>query len=387
MKKDYKINWLNSIFLTLTPIVGIVGTVLLIWHGMVSWPTWILAFVMFSISGFGITLGYHRLFSHRSFKAHPVVRFVLAVLTAGAFQGSVLEWSTDHRDHHRYTDTDKDPYSIRKGFWYAHFGWLLVLDPAKRDFSNVADLAADPVLRFQHKYFIPLAIATGFLLPMAIGALWGNAWAGLLVAGFLRLTINHHSTFAINSICHMFGKRTYSDDQSACDNWVTAILTNGEGYHNFHHQFPIDYRNAVRFYQYDPTKWIIYALSKVGLASDLKRVSDTKILQYRLRFQEKQIELQAQKNPNAFITHLREMVQPVHQRMQSLLVKIDELEKSYKQLKKAKMDYLSGKMEEYRHLVKEHRKKIRVAKQELKHSLAIWSRLIHDKTLKAAVAV
>ena len=387
MKKIKKINWLNSIFLILSPIAGIVGTILLAINGMISWPTWVFAFVLFFACGFTVTVGYHRLFSHRSFKASWIMRFFLAIFGAGTFQGSVLEWCTDHRDHHRYTDTDRDPYSIQKGFWYAHFGWLLVLDPTRRDFKNVEDLMADPILRFQHKYYIPLALLVGLVLPMAIGALWGNALAGLIVAGFLRLTINHHSTFAINSVCHMFGKHTYSDQQTACDNWLTALLTHGEGYHNFHHQFPIDYRNAVRFYQYDPTKWIIYGLSKMGLASELNRVSDTKILQYRLRFQQQQMALHAEKNPYGFITNLRDLMQPVHQRMLGLLEKIDELEKSYQQLKKAKIQYMLGKMAEYRALVKEHREKLRLARQDLKRSLAVWSRLLHDKTLRAAVAI
>jgi stearoyl-CoA desaturase (delta-9 desaturase) len=277
-----KINWLNTLFLVFTPVVGIAGTVLLLVFGWVHWPTWVLAGSMTIVTGLSVTAGYHRLFAHKSYKAHWLVRSIFLLFASAAFEGSVLEWCTDHRDHHRYTDSEKDPYNINKGFWYAHIGWLIMLDPSKRDFKNVTDLMEDPLVRFQHRFFVPLAILMGFIFPAAIAALWGNMLSGLIVAGALRIMLNHHFTFAINSVCHWFGKRVYSERQSARDHWVTALFTFGEGFHNFHHQFPIDYRNGIRAFHFDPTKWLIRALSFVRLTSNLKRVSKDRILHYKM---------------------------------------------------------------------------------------------------------
>lgn len=281
MNLPHKVNWTNTLFLILTPLVGIVGTILLVIFGNVHWPTWLLAGIFAIISGLSVTAGYHRLFSHVSYKAHWIVRLIFMLFGAGTFEGSVLEWCTDHRNHHRYTDTEKDPYNINQGFWYAHIGWLMLLDKNKRDFSNVADLAADPLLSFQNRFFVPLAVIMGFILPTGIAALWGDPLGGLIIAGALQITINHHSTFCINSVCHYFGKRTYSDRQSARDHWFTALFTFGEGFHNFHHQFALDYRNGIRAYDFDPTKWLIWGLSRIGLATDLKRVSADRIMVYK----------------------------------------------------------------------------------------------------------
>lgn len=280
-KNTKKINWVNTVFLIATPIVGIVGTILLCSFGMVKWQTWVFFGVYLFITALAITAGYHRLFAHKAYEAHPVIAFIMTMLGASCFEGSVLEWTTDHRNHHRFVDTEKDPYNINQGFWHAHMGWLIFLDTSKRDFSNVEDLAASKIIRFQHKYFKECATLMGFIVPMLIGALWGNALAGLIIVGALRITFNHHTTFFINSLCHWSGKRPYSLTQTARDNWMTALVTMGEGFHNFHHQFPLDYRNGIRYFHYDPTKWIIFALSKLKLAHNLRRISDEKILAFR----------------------------------------------------------------------------------------------------------
>ena len=170
-----KLNWVNALFLSITPLVGIIGTATLAIQNKISWPTIVLTFVFIVISGLSITCGYHRLFSHCAYQAHRSVRFLFALFGAGAFEGSVLEWCSDHRDHHRYTDTDEDPYNAKRGFWYSHLGWLLYLEPGKRTFENVTELSADPMLRLQHRFYVPIAIFTGFILPMMIGSLWGEA--------------------------------------------------------------------------------------------------------------------------------------------------------------------------------------------------------------------
>lgn len=361
MQKMKKINWLNTIFLIMTPLVGIIGTVILASKGMVMWQTWVLALLFCLAMGFCITAGYHRLFSHRAYKAAWPVRFFFAILGAGAFEGSVLEWSTDHRIHHRYVDTERDPYNIHQGVFHAHIGWLIFLDPSKRDFSNVDELAKDPIVAFQHKYFVPLAILSGFILPMAIGALWGNAFAALIVAGFLRVFFNHHITFLINSLCHCVGKRTYSMEETARDNWVTAFLTLGEGFHNYHHKFPIDYRNGIRFFHFDPTKWLIYGLSLVGLTSNLQRVSDHKILQYKIRAEE------ARLKETALFVEQPGAISTLKEKIFEQIARIERLEKDLFEVKRTK---LKEKIHQYVDQIKR-------AEQELAISLRLWKGLVY----------
>ena len=366
MKKSIHINWTNTLFLTLAPIIGVVGTVILAMHHAIPYQTVLLTLFLVVMGGFSITAGYHRLFSHQTYKASWIVRLILVIFGSATFEGSVLEWCTDHRNHHRYTDhLEKDPYSIKRGFWYAHIGWLFTLNYDKRDFSNVEDLAKDPIVRFQHKYYVYIAVFTGLILPAIIaGVFWGNFWGGLFLAGFLRATITQQFTFCINSICHMFGKQTYSDRITARDHWWTALLTFGEGYHNFHHQFPLDYRNAIRYYQFDPTKWLIYGLSKLGLTSGLKRVSDKKIIEYKLRMDEERLLAEAKNqssvsNRDTLLTQVNNIIAPVKESIQTTLAKVEELEKAYKEFRLA-----------------EQRQKLREARRELKYSLLIWSQMI-----------
>lgn len=283
MKKPKYINWVNVLFFIITPIVGIVGTSILAYKGEIAANTLWLSLFLIIMGGISITAGYHRLFSHASYKASWPVRLVFLLFAASVFEGSALEWGTDHRDHHRYTDTPKDPYNFKQGFWYAHIGWIFTLDLSKREFNNIDDLKKDPLVRLQHKFFLPLAILMGFILPMCIAGLWGNAWGGLIVAGALRMTLTQQMTFCINSVCHYLGKQPYSTRNSSRDNWFTALLTFGEGYHNFHHTFPLDYRNGIRFFHYDPTKWLIRVMKMLGLATHLKTVPKHKIAEYRLK--------------------------------------------------------------------------------------------------------
>jgi stearoyl-CoA desaturase (delta-9 desaturase) len=139
--------------------------------------------------------------------------------------------------------------------------------------ENVKDLYADPLIRFQDRFYLYLAVAVGFGVPTLLAWAWGDPLGGLLWAGFLRLAVQYQATFSINSVAHWIGRRPYSTETSARDSWIAALLTLGEGYHNYHHRFPADYRNGVRIYQFDPTKWWVWLLSKIGLAWDLKRVS------------------------------------------------------------------------------------------------------------------
>lgn len=261
------INWPTTIFMFTTPILAIYGVLTTPFY----WQTYLLAFVCYCISGVGITAGYHRLFSHRSYDAKLPIRLLLIIMGTSAFEMSVFDWSNDHRVHHRYTDTEKDPYNINKGFWWAHMGWLLYKRKEEID-GGIEDLKAQKLLQFQHKYFIPLAFFFGFFVPTLIaGYFWGDWKGGFFIAGILSKVIMLQCTFCINSLAHYIGDATYTDKLSPRDSVITALVTFGEGYHNFHHEFPYDYRNGIKLLAYDPGKWFIAFFSYFGLTYNLKR--------------------------------------------------------------------------------------------------------------------
>ncbi|CAM3713930.1 fatty acid desaturase [Parendozoicomonas haliclonae] len=257
------------------------------WYGFThgfEWYEWATMAVIFMFNGTAITAGYHRLWSHRTYKAHWSLRLWFALWGAMATQNSVLHWASGHRRHHAFVDDDhKDPYSASRGFWFSHIGWMLrPYDDKRDDFSGIRDLQKDSIVMWQHRNYIPLVLATNFGIPALIGFIYGDVVASLLLSGVLRLVLSHHCTFFINSLAHIWGRRPYTDRNSARDNDVLAFFTWGEGYHNFHHIFQTDYRNGVRWWQYDPTKWMIFTASKMGLAWDLRKVSDFRIAKARV---------------------------------------------------------------------------------------------------------
>lgn len=235
--------------------------------------------LLMGVCGISITAGYHRLWSHKTYKAHPVVRFIFAIGGAFALQNDVFHWASEHRRHHQFVDDNaRDPYSAGRGFWFSHIGWILRdYLSGDEDFSNIKDLQQDPILVWQHKNYLALVLLTNIGIPALLGALHGDIIAGLLLGGLLRLVLSQHVTYLINSLAHMWGKQTYSESSSARDNHLLALITYGEGYHNYHHTFQWDYRNGVRWWHYDPTKWLIGLLALVGLTKDLKRCSPAQI--------------------------------------------------------------------------------------------------------------
>lgn len=262
--------WENILALVVTHVLGLAAIAYL---AVVACSPWTLALgtLWFLLCMLSTTGGYHRLFAHRTYRGAASLRLFYLLFGAASGQASAVTWASDHRTHHARTDSDDDPYSIQRGFWWAHVGWLLYRNPAP-DRGNVKDLLADPLLRFQDRFYVPLLVIMGFLAPTLLACAWGDPLGGLLVAGFLRLLVQYHSTFSINSVAHTIGRRPYSTAVSARDSFITALLTLGEGYHNYHHRFPGDYRNGIRFFHFDPTKWWIWLLSKVGVAGGLKRV-------------------------------------------------------------------------------------------------------------------
>jgi stearoyl-CoA desaturase (delta-9 desaturase) len=190
-----------------------------------------------------------------------------------ALQNSALIWSAGHRAHHRYIDDpERDPYCARRGFWFSHIGWMLHDYPSGQpDFGFVRELQNDRLVMWQHRHYLPVALAMNFGVPLLLGWASGDLLGTLLLAGVLRLVVSHHLTFCINSLAHMIGVQPYTDENTARDNAAVALLTFGEGYHNFHHMFAHDYRNGVRWWQWDPTKWLIASLQPLGLTRRLKR--------------------------------------------------------------------------------------------------------------------
>ncbi len=376
MHNKAPINWVNTLFLIITPIVAILGTISIVYTHTLAWQTLVLALFFTIMGGLSITAGYHRLFSHLSYKTVWPIRLIFLLFGAATFEGSVLEWCTDHRNHHRHTDTEKDPYNIRQGFWYAHIGWLIRLDTSKRDFSNVEDLQADPLVRFQHRFFVPIAIFMGFVLPMLLGMLWNDAFGAVIIAGALRITISQHMTFCINSVCHCFGKQKYSSRTSARDNWFTALFTFGEGFHNYHHQFPLDYRNGIRFFHFDPTKWLIRGLSFIGLATELRTINTKRIVQYRIDMDRKRLEDLLSSIQNDIKNNINHVLQPMYQSLMQALARLDELEKAYKQLKTEKINHMKDSMSEYKTKLNEYYEQIQQAKADLKRQLKVWGHLV-----------
>ena len=281
------INWVPAIVLLSTLCLAIAIVPWYLWTHGVGMGVWVAFAILMAWTGLSITAGYHRLWSHKSYEAHPVVKYILLLGATLAVESSVFDWCSGHRSHHRHVDDEyDDPYSSRRGFWFSHMGWMLRKYPSGQyDYKNIPDLKKDKLLALQHKYYGFWVIATNVVVLAMIGWITGDMLGTFLIAGLLRLVLTHHFTFFINSLCHMFGTRPYTDENTARDNGLLAIVTWGEGYHNYHHYFQYDYRNGVKWWQYDPTKWIIGLLAKVGLASNLKRVDDLTIKHAELTMQ------------------------------------------------------------------------------------------------------
>ncbi len=273
------LNAVNVVIFAVLPLATLVLVPLWgVYYGFDAFQ-WLWALAFLYLNGLSITGGYHRLWAHKSYDASPALKWFFAFWGAGALQNSILVWASDHRRHHRHVDdVELDPYSAKRGLWFSHIGWILRnYHGNEPDFSNAADLQRDPIAVWQHKYYVPLTLLMNLGLPLLLGIWHGDIIGTLLLVGLLRLVVNHHVTFFINSLAHFWGTRPYTETNSARDNGFLAFLTYGEGYHNYHHIFQSDYRNGIRWWQWDPTKWMIAACQRIGLARNLNRISDFKI--------------------------------------------------------------------------------------------------------------
>jgi len=277
-------DWTNILFLSLTPVIGVFGTAAYAFKFGVEWWQPVLFLVSYILVGLSVTAGYHRLFAHKGYESHPLVQAFFLFFGAMALQNSVLKWASDHRTHHKYVDKDWDPYSIKRGGLSAHIFWLFYKDGrAAGKYDNVPDLQKNRLVMLQYRFSSWIGILFGLGLPTLVGAAFGHPVGGLLWGGFLRIVVIHHTTFFVNSIAHLYGNRPYTDENSARDNWMLAFVTNGEGFHNFHHKFPSDYRNGIRWFDWDPTKWLIRTLAGLGLARGLRATPRPVIERARLK--------------------------------------------------------------------------------------------------------
>jgi stearoyl-CoA desaturase (delta-9 desaturase) len=369
--KSLPLDWMNIIMLTTVHVVAIGGMALYLpLHGL-SWAALIIGVTLTGLTIFSISAGYHRLFSHRTYEAHPVLRFILLGLGAGSFQNSVLAWAADHRRHHARTDSDLDPYSAARGFWHSHIGWVLrKTDPDIKP-TSIRDLERDPLCVFQHKYYAYVAIAFGIGLPVLLGFLCGDPWGGFIVGGAVRLLISYHATFSINSFAHLVGAQPYSDNSSARDSLFTALISMGEGYHNFHHTFPSDYRNGVRAHQWDPTKWTLRTLAAVGLAKNLRRTSRAAVVRARLRMDERRVPMD-RLSPAA-----RERLQHIRAAIDQALNRWNAIVAQYETIKR-------DATEQAREMMRLLRAELRAVRRELAQAYASWQKLLRSPELAAA---
>jgi stearoyl-CoA desaturase (delta-9 desaturase) len=271
---------------TAVPVLALGLVVWQVWGDFLRWSDVVVFVIMYMATGLGITVGFHRYFTHRSFKTSKPARAVLAVLGSAAIEGPVISWVADHRKHHTFADQEGDPHSPHvdhgvgwrgafKGLLHAHVGWLFIHTQRGLRRRYARDLVDDPIVNFVDRKFVFWAVG-GLLLAFALGwAIGGSLFAGLtglLWGGAVRMLVVHHVTFSINSLCHFFGRRRFeTDDESRNLLWL-APFSFGESWHNNHHAFPTSAEHGLRRWELDPSALVIRALEKVGLVWDVVRV-------------------------------------------------------------------------------------------------------------------
>jgi stearoyl-CoA desaturase (delta-9 desaturase) len=258
-----------------------------LWNSLLHWHDVVVFLLLYMLSGLGVTVGFHRLFTHRSFKTSPALRGVFAVLGSIAIEGPVISWVADHRKHHVFSDRPGDPHSPHvdhgvglrgalRGLAHAHIGWLFIHTQRGNRRRYAPDLLADPVVRFVDRTFVLWAlagIAAAFGLGWLIGGDVTSGLTGLLWGGAVRLLVLHHATFSINSLCHFFGRKRFAtDDESRNLAWL-SLITFGEAWHNNHHAFPTSAAHGLGRREVDISAGVIWLLEKTGLAWDVVRVS------------------------------------------------------------------------------------------------------------------
>jgi stearoyl-CoA desaturase (Delta-9 desaturase) len=260
------------LIIVVAPLLGTVLAIKLLWERAVNWPDLALLVAMYTLTAFGVTIGYHRMLTHRSFRPHPIVKAVFLVLGATSAQGPALEWAATHIKHHAQADREGDPHSPLDGFFHAHMGWF---------FNGMADpnvycrhLVKDPMVVFISRTFwfwVMLSLAVPFLI---------GGWTGLIWGGLVRIFLTQHVSFSVNSICHMFGRREFETNDRSRNEWIVGLLAFGDGWHNNHHAFPRSAFHGLRWWQVDCSGYLIWLLERLGLARDVYRVSPALMARY-----------------------------------------------------------------------------------------------------------
>lgn len=249
------------------PLGGTIFAVTQLWQREIVGVDLVLLIGLYFLTGFGITVGYHRFATHRSFQTGPIVEFALLALGSMAVEGGVLQWSATHWKHHRLADTEGDPHSPLQGLFHAHIGWMFdsrIQGDPQRDAKH---LMTDPVARLADRTSV-LWIAVGLAVPFLV-----DGWRGLIWGGLVRIFLTHHVTWSVNSICHQFGRRTFETPDESRNEWIVGVLALGEGWHNNHHAFPESAFHGLRWYQVDLSGYLIRALERLRLVWGVRRVS------------------------------------------------------------------------------------------------------------------
>ncbi|XP_077999475.1 acyl-CoA desaturase-like [Glandiceps talaboti] len=281
-----KIVWRNVILMSVLHVASVYGIFLL--PGC-HWQTWLFAYTLYCLGALGITAGAHRLWSHRTYKAKWPLRVFLAIIQTLAFQNDIFEWSRDHRVHHKYSETDADPHNAKRGFFFAHIGWLLVRkhpDVIKKGKQlDLSDLKADPIVRIQRRIYLPAMVMICFILPATIPTYWGETkWNAFFVCALLRYAVTLHNTWCVNSVAHMFGNKPYDQFINPTENRMVILGALGEGFHNYHHVFPSDYATSeFGIERMNTTKLFIDSCAYFGLAYDRKKMSPDVVKKRKIR--------------------------------------------------------------------------------------------------------
>jgi stearoyl-CoA desaturase (Delta-9 desaturase) len=278
-----------NIAVVVLPLLGVLAAIVLLWNQAVGWSDIVILVFMYTLTTLGITAGFHRLLTHRAFKTYPAVRYAFAVLGSMAVENPVIIWVADHRQHHTFADAEGDPHSphvhdgegvrgVLRGLWHAHIGWLLDYGRKSDPIRYAPDLLRDRTMRRISTLFVPLVLL-GLVVPFLLGLGLTQSLAGGLTAvlwgGLVRIFLQHHMTFSVNSIGHYFGRRRWeTDDKSTNVAWL-AVPSLGDSWHHNHHAFPTSARHGLRWWELDLSWMTILALRRVGLAWDVKVATPT----------------------------------------------------------------------------------------------------------------
>jgi stearoyl-CoA desaturase (delta-9 desaturase) len=278
------------LIVVVVPLLATIFAIYLLWERAVNLSDIILLLTMYSLVALGVTVGYHRMLTHRSFNPHPAVKFIFLVFGSMALEGPAIEWASTHTKHHALSDREGDPHSPIHGFFHAHVGWLFrdqTADP--KVYSR--HLLNDPIVMFVSRTFL-LWVALALIIPFAIGG-----WSGLLWGGLVRIFLTHHITWSVNSVCHTFGKRAFETNDQSRNEWVVGLLAFGEGWHNNHHAFPRSAFHGLHWWQFDLSGYVIWTLERIGLVRDVYRISP-ELMAHRVQRTSKQTNNIAEQTDN-----------------------------------------------------------------------------------------